>query len=381
MNFAPNFVWLILVFHINVCRAWTSWTPSTNSKILFIKFENETVSGFPQFLNYHKYAEIELQEPYINELTVEMQSVFVNAIDLGIHDGSILYLHDNQIEFVEMSEFNGLDKLKMLALQNNKIAEIRATLQNPAVLPKLEKFYINNNRLTDISFEHWNTTSLYTIHLHENQLQIALSLPGKLTGLKGVALDTNPLNCEWLNSTLKELKNRNVKVYDGHITKCNATGPELKEIVRRVNFKETFATLPLLQHSQSELKEALKNKLTNLSDLSANTTLKVESLQAEVRNKMNSITNEALKGEQQLGSIKSEILRITGTHQSHEDEIQQIKRMLDELRHQLNASAVSPDADLAYGGIFKLERYSAILVVLGIFLFFYLIAEVVKCRR
>ncbi|XP_038111513.1 uncharacterized protein LOC119767297 [Culex quinquefasciatus] len=509
MKLHSSLTWLLLIEHLIVCNAWKSWIAKKN--IIVIEMEQETDPVFPSDLNYTGYKYIELKTPKLNVLTTEMQSTistmenftalhgWINSVHLMAHFSSLkiyncstsevvinpnrtykmehlsivygnlaklpkhlnvlknlekLYLHDNKIEFVEMAEFNGLNKLKRLALQRNKVVEIRATLQNPAILPKLEIFSGHENRLVDVSFEHWNTTSLGEIWLRDNQLQIALSFPSAFPALKNVHIYNNPFNCQWLTSTMKELKARsNVTIYSESETSCDKNGPPHDELVRRVKLKETFATKPfriwmthldainqnvtanieLMQKQNVSLHNSYSEMQVKFGHLSAN----IENFQKEVKHKFMQITKESNTYEQQMNtslknleiSMKFEIHNITKAtnsegiksinllkikdqeleaqikaflakaedlqtelkslylHQEQESaklrqematlenerkaDHQQFKQMFEELQHQMNASSIELE-DTAYGGIFKLERYSAIFVIIGIFGFLYL---------
>ncbi|EDS38738.1 conserved hypothetical protein [Culex quinquefasciatus] len=246
-----GFICLLLVAQINVCRAEKIWIDPNYPKKLVIDFEDGNDPTQQLRLSYNALNKILKHLNMLKNL-------------------ERLFLDDNEIEFIEMAEFNGINNLGMLALQRNKITDIQATLQNPAILPQLKEFDAAQNHLTDISFEHWNATLLSGLYLEGNKLQIAISLPGKFTGLRRVALGDNPLNCEWLQSTLKQFEERRVEISDQYNPKCNAAGPDLKEIVRRVNLKEMIAAFPLLQNRQSELENVLVNQLNDFDAFSRN---------------------------------------------------------------------------------------------------------------
>lgn len=321
-------------------NAWKSWTQqNNNTQMLVILMEQEMDPIFPPNLNYTKYEEIMLLHPKINVLTAETQSqisnmkkfhakngrintvylmapfsyfniyncstnaVFIkptwtyqtehlaivhsNLIKLPKHlnvlkNLEILYLHHNQIEFIDMAEINGLDKIKRISLHFNKIIEIRATLHNPVYLPKLEELYASKNRLVDINFKRWNASSLRTIDLNENQLRIALSITNTFPALGFVDFHSNPLNCEWLTATLKELKARkNLRIAYESETKCNNNGPALDELTRQVLFKEMFATEPLLRHFQSELYDLMDRKQIQLDILNKTVSANIQQLLEE----------------------------------------------------------------------------------------------------
>ncbi|XP_052564539.1 internalin I-like [Culex pipiens pallens] len=381
MIFYSNPICFIIITNLVVCNAWNYWTSATNSKMLVVSIEHESDPVFPNSLNYTGFEEIFVQHPKINELTTEMQSSILNMKELTLWQGQIssvhliaqlrsvyiencsttevvinpnwnyqtdylviifgkleklpahlnvlknlekLYLHDNQIEFLDMADFNGLNKLKLISIYGNKLSEIRATLQNPVILPNLEEFYAYNNRLSDISFEHWNTKLLNRIWLRENKLQIALFFPSVFPVLREVTLNNNSFNCEWLTSTFKALKAlSNVTIYSESETKCDKNGPSLEELVRRVKFKETLATVPHSENRQIEIEfslktlmyiESLNNTLTssidqlrvenrllhntyktfeaNMSELSASTMSMKENFDTEVRNEIVTINSE-----------------------------------------------------------------------------------------
>lgn len=318
-------------------NAWKSWTQqNNNTQLLVIHMEQEMDPIFPPNLNYTKYEEIGLLRPKIDVLTAKIQSRISNikkfhaengrikTVDLMAHfiyfrisncstsavlikpswtyqtenlsivrsnlvklpkhlnvlkNLQILYLHHNQIEFIDMAELDGLNKIKRISLHFNKIIEIRATLHNPVYLPKLEELYASKNRLVDINFKRWNASSLRTIDLNENQLQIALSITNTFPSLVYVDFHSNPLNCEWLTTTLEKLKARkNVIIAHESETKCNNNGPALDELTSQVLFKEMFATEPLMRHLQSELDDFMDSKQMQLDMLNKTVSANIQQL-------------------------------------------------------------------------------------------------------
>ncbi|KAL9702994.1 hypothetical protein quinque_006512 [Culex quinquefasciatus] len=302
MNLLISSIGTILTLSVLPNLAWKVWSPSENAKSLNIRLEvNESDLAIPPDLNYTSYNAVHLIGPNAPDLTVEMQKNLSKIETFRVSNGSIdtihlvtnykklivqncstklvlinpnwiyemeyfsivfnklekvpenlnalkklekVFLHDNQIEFVEMAQFNGLNNLQVLNLHDNKIYEISATQKSPVALPKLEKFFAFKNSLIDITFEHWSANSLREIWIHQNKLQIALHFPAKFPTLKEVTIDHNPFNCKWLETSLGELKARKVIVYDSNLVKCNQTGPPLDEVVHRVKFKEVFVTGP-----------------------------------------------------------------------------------------------------------------------------------------
>lgn len=190
-----------------------------------------------------------------------------------------LTLHDNKIEFLNMNELNRMENLEYIAVQRNKIYELSGTPKNPVFLPNLKIFYAHQNRLIDLSFEHWNATSLETIYLHENELQIIPSIENAFPALKKVAIDSNPLNCGWLEETLEKLKQAKVKIVDENKTTCNKVGPPLEVIERKLMQQEAVHRL---QDSQKELEKSFKHKLRDLQENNRNLTVRNEILQKEI---------------------------------------------------------------------------------------------------
>lgn len=190
-----------------------------------------------------------------------------------------LSLPDNKIEFLEMGEFSGMRNLEYIAVQRNKIYEISAAQKNPMFLPNLKIFYAHQNHLIDLSFKHWNATSLQIIYLHENQLQIIPSIENAFPALKKVAIDSNSLNCRWLKETLEKLKQARVKIVDENKTTCNKVGPPLEVIVRKLMQQEAVHRL---QDSQIELEKSYVLKLRDLEENNRNLTVRNEIAQKEI---------------------------------------------------------------------------------------------------
>lgn len=346
MNLHASLCCWILVFHLMICNAFQLRNDPTFAGII-IEYDNNDKPNLPADLNYSSNAKIKLENPMFDVLTTEKQSKLSHMTEIyavyGIieeiellpnfkkvhiedcrtknviinpketyqtEELTIVYnkleklpqnlklmtnlktiqLHDNYMEFIEMADLSGLNNLQEINLAGSIIYEVRATLQNPVYLPRLEKVYLDRNRLGYINFEHWNASSVDEIRLYKNQLQIALGITSSFPGLKHVNIHTNPLNCQWLAEFLQDMKNLKVSVQNVDETSCNKTGPALDYHMRKIKQQEL---LPVLTSSQKEFRNGLLEKLLELESIDNGLTKIVEQLQKE--SQLLKINSEQLK--------------------------------------------------------------------------------------
>lgn len=83
---------------------------------------------------------------------IDLKGQSIDEIDLFTFDGlnrlEILNLEDNKLIKIEKNLFNGLNQLKLLSLESNKIIEIDKTVFNG--LDNLELVCLNNNPVSNM---------------------------------------------------------------------------------------------------------------------------------------------------------------------------------------------------------------------------------------
>jgi Leucine-rich repeat (LRR) protein len=162
------------------------------------------------------------QSPYncpISAFSCDLSYLGISSIapDTFIHHSNLRYLdlNDNQIESLEIGDFNGLSQLLSLNLTNNKISSLEPgdfqgldTLQSLYLtknlltlvkvwifndIPSLENLYLGNNLISSI--EAWSfdgLSSLLSLHLNDNLLSSLQTLMFKgLFSLSNLYLWTN----------------------------------------------------------------------------------------------------------------------------------------------------------------------------------------------
>lgn len=149
-----------------------------------------------------------------------------------------LGLVGNEIESINMKQFEGLVKLRKLSLFGNRIKQVYSSFSVPISLPSLEAFAINDNQLELLSFTHWKAPSLEIMLLHNNWLYFVEALLGTFPTLEKVSLRGNPLNCQWKEWILGEFKKHRVGLYDWEMLTCGDGTEKFK-------VEETFQRLDL----------------------------------------------------------------------------------------------------------------------------------------
>ncbi|XP_038110542.1 leucine-rich repeat protein soc-2 homolog [Culex quinquefasciatus] len=159
----------------------------------------------------------------------------------------LLSFEKNQLETVNMSHFNRFPNLETINLARNRIIEISS---DPVELPELTEFDVSFNRLNEISFEHWNTSSVKQVRIAVNRLTTAHGLPKVFPALQQVSLVSNPFNCDWLDTTQDELKSRNVEIQESSMVTCDKSVTLLEDFKKIV--KELQSQVELLKPSSNQ---------------------------------------------------------------------------------------------------------------------------------
>ncbi|EDS38747.1 conserved hypothetical protein [Culex quinquefasciatus] len=205
-----------------------------------------------------------------------------------------LSLNENKIEYVNLADLAGLKNLKELSLLRNKIFQIHAPALQIADFPNLEKLNAGSNRLTGIDFERWNAPSLRVVYLQRNQLAAVLSLPGALPALVEVSLYENPLSCEWYNLAKRELKVRKVKILNKDQTVCEESDEALDDLVTKTRLQDTFVTIQLMNHMNSEMMTSSKIGSVELQGKVSDSMGKVKLLENQQRILQLSMNNSVI---------------------------------------------------------------------------------------
>ncbi|KXJ75382.1 hypothetical protein RP20_CCG011822 [Aedes albopictus] len=108
-----------------------------------------------------------------------------------------LNLSYNKLEYVEISHFNGLTKLKVLDLQFNNL--LIGSLA-PAILPALEVLRLESCHLQQLDLFGIEMPKLKKLYLNDNKLEYVEWFNKEVYQGAGLNLygDRNPWNCNWL---------------------------------------------------------------------------------------------------------------------------------------------------------------------------------------
>ncbi|XP_058443077.1 leucine-rich repeat-containing protein 19-like [Malaya genurostris] len=136
---------------------------------------------------------------------------------------AVLDLCENQIEYVRLDQFEGLDKLRKLNLGHNKIKSVSVT--KPLTLPKLNELFLHGNELTELDLTHLKADNLERFYVSQNQLMRIDGFPHNFNKLIRTDLFSNRWNCSWLKQTLQFLDGTKVETLSFLPVKvCNENG-------------------------------------------------------------------------------------------------------------------------------------------------------------
>ncbi|XP_055628283.1 uncharacterized protein LOC129769825 [Toxorhynchites rutilus septentrionalis] len=124
-----------------------------------------------------------------------------------------LWLDGNQLEFLEMDNFVGMQQLKKLSLAGNKIEQI--TTSSNIELPALEMFSLESNHLTKLNVKNWTMLQLTELRLGRNQLvKLDVDNFDHFVSLEGLALADNAWYCNWLRKALADIGRKFITLLD-----------------------------------------------------------------------------------------------------------------------------------------------------------------------
>ncbi|KAI0209997.1 hypothetical protein LSAT2_005284 [Lamellibrachia satsuma] len=108
-----------------------------------------------------------------------------------------LVLHDNELEAIPQDAFKGLNQLRYLDLNNNRLTSVCTYLVSH--LTRLERLYFNNNQIETIpndAFKRLNQSLKY-LYVHNNRLSsVNPALFSHLPQLRELSLRGNHLVCD-----------------------------------------------------------------------------------------------------------------------------------------------------------------------------------------
>ncbi|XP_055611037.1 uncharacterized protein LOC129757765 [Uranotaenia lowii] len=131
-----------------------------------------------------------------------------------------LLLDRNQIDYLEMDTFRGMNLLKRLSLAENKLTHI--VTSGGIVLPTMEFLSLRSNQLPYLSVKNWTMLQLTDLELSHNQL-VTLDVENfdQFVSLENLAMASNRWYCFWLNKALNKLALKYITLSD-HDEECSA---------------------------------------------------------------------------------------------------------------------------------------------------------------
>lgn len=121
----------------------------------------------------------------------------------------VLNLCGNRIEQIDLSNLNGLDRLRRLNLGHNRISTVAIT--DEVNLPSLEELFLHGNRIETLDLSNLKADRLRRLYLSQNKLVTIGGFPYRYPQLQRVDLYQNEWDCEWLQMTLSTLRGSGVE--------------------------------------------------------------------------------------------------------------------------------------------------------------------------
>ncbi|XP_055532164.1 leucine-rich repeat transmembrane neuronal protein 4-like [Wyeomyia smithii] len=138
-----------------------------------------------------------------NSLTeLEIVSNYLNALPANINQLkslSLLNLKNNAIQYVNFSDFNGMDNLTEINLSSNKLYAVAC--DRKIILDKLETLDLSGNFLIELDFNNWQFSALRTLSVESNNLKFIMNFDEtSFPMLKAFQYSDNAWDCRWRNA-------------------------------------------------------------------------------------------------------------------------------------------------------------------------------------
>ncbi|KAL1378199.1 hypothetical protein quinque_007572 [Culex quinquefasciatus] len=187
--------------------------------------EIQNVSLVSFFLWEH-LINLDASHNYLSELIVDPTSMYnlkslvlkhnrLQQIDFlkGLFKLRDLDLSNNYLDKIDLSILDPAKELATLKLSHNRIRIITTAAGDMLHLPRLTSLALDHNQLTILDASQWQFNVLQDLNLSTNRL-VYISMcevQNSFPRLQTVYLDGNNWECSYLNSTLAQLHQTNVK--------------------------------------------------------------------------------------------------------------------------------------------------------------------------
>ncbi|XP_058461471.1 oligodendrocyte-myelin glycoprotein-like [Malaya genurostris] len=184
------------------------------------------------FYLWEHLLSLDVSYNYLSELIVDPTSMYnlkslnmshnrLQAIDFlkGLNKIRDLDLSNNYLEKIDLSSFDAIKDLTSLKLAHNRIRTV-TTFANLLHLPRLTTLTLNNNQLSILDASQWQFNVLQDLLLSNNRLSYIsmCEIQNSFPRLQSLYLDGNNWECSFLNSTVSQLHQYEVKLinYSAH---------------------------------------------------------------------------------------------------------------------------------------------------------------------
>uniref|UniRef100_A0A1Q3FQT0 Putative membrane glycoprotein lig-1 n=1 Tax=Culex tarsalis TaxID=7177 RepID=A0A1Q3FQT0_CULTA len=121
---------------------------------------------------------------------------------------TMLDLTNNRLDFLDMSQFNGLTNLLWVQLNDNYLKVVFSA--EPVILPVLSDLSMARNDIALLDMSRWEIPLLQEFYISNNRLQeLSNNFPKKFPLLRTVSLAENQWDCEWQVRVRQELQQQN----------------------------------------------------------------------------------------------------------------------------------------------------------------------------
>ncbi|XP_055549094.1 osteomodulin-like [Wyeomyia smithii] len=163
-----------------------------NLKALDLSYDMLEQLIIPEVLNLPNLKDLSLAENKLQKLPAHLRR---------LRTLETLNLQSNQIAFLEMSHFNGLNHLKKLVLSGNRL---QISTLEPVSLPYLEKLELIGCGLKELDMLYWKLPALRYLNVFENSLVSIMNFPESFTK----ELVFVPVGNRWSCQTLEAISSK-----------------------------------------------------------------------------------------------------------------------------------------------------------------------------